>query len=105
MNPNLMMQALQQSRQSNPVPPQENMPGMTPGVPGDFSDQMQKYWSMMQEMNSKLDKVIQAISGDMTGKNVKNDMDDGKNYGNEAKEYGKEYDKKEKLNERGSSGY
>lgn len=89
---NPMMQALTQSRQSNPVSSPDAAPGM-PGQPqsaGNAGD-MAKYWSMMQEMNSKLDKVMEALSGKMTGKEP-----DPTNDGNEAKE---------DTNESGSSGY
>lgn len=66
MNPNPMMAALQQSRQDNPVSSSGPMPGGQPQQ--SQSPDLAKYWSMMQEMNSKLDKVIEAISGQYTGK-------------------------------------
>lgn len=68
MNP--MMQALEQSRSSNPAP----TGGQTPGIPdnqsqpGNPGQDMAKYWSMMQDMSAKLDKLIEAISGQHTGK-------------------------------------
>ncbi len=63
--PNPMMQALQQSRQSNPVSSSGAMPaGPAQTPPAD----MQKYWSMIQDMSAKLDKVLEALSANYTGK-------------------------------------
>lgn len=77
MNP--MMDALQQSRASNPAPTgQTPVPG-TPGAPG---QDMAKYWEMIQEMSAKLDKVLEALSMKNQGKGPK---EDSENDGNEAK--------------------
>ena len=77
MPPNPMMQALEQSRQQNPV----SSSGPTPGGPPQQATQnpeMEKYWSMMQDMNGKLDKLISAISGQYTGKTPDNEGKDEK---------------------------
>ena len=89
MPPNPMMQALEQSRQQNPV----SSSGPTPGGPPQPAQpqqnpEMEKYWSMMQDMNGKLDKLIEAISGAVTGKTPPPDGDDEK-----------------EINKHGSSGY
>lgn len=65
--PNPMMQALEQSRQPSPV----SSSGAEPpaGMPQPGQDDLSKCWSMIQDMNSKLDKIIEFISGKNTGKN------------------------------------
>lgn len=58
MNP--MMEALQRSRQDNPVSSSgTDAPMAKPGMGGDLA----KYWQMMQDMNSKLDKLMALIGG------------------------------------------
>lgn len=63
---NPMMAALENSRQSNPVSSSGPMPG-GPTAPAQSQD-MAKYWSMIQEMSAKLDKVLEALSANYTGK-------------------------------------
>ena len=82
---NPMMAALQQSRQDNPVSSSGPMPGGAPQQAQGQNPDLAKYWSMMQDMNSKLDKVIEFISGSQTGKNPSAPQSE-ENDGNEEKE-------------------
>lgn len=83
MTPNPMMAALEQSRQNNPV----SSSGPTPGIPaqqqntGNPGQDMAKYWSMMQEMSVKIDKILESLSNQYQGNEP-----DTQNDGNEAQE-------------------
>ena len=77
MNP--MMQALAQSRGSNPAPtgapPVPGTPGAMPGNPGQMpaqpdpgmSQAMAKMSSDLADVSAKLDKLVEAISGQYKG--------------------------------------
>lgn len=67
MNP--MIAALQKSRNDNPVSSSGPMPGSMEQKPGD----MEKYWQMIQEMNSKLDKLMAMFGGNAPENEVKED--------------------------------
>lgn len=81
MNP--MMQALEQSRASNPAPsgPPQGAPPPAPPPP-QGADPIAKLSSSIIEISSKLDKVLEAISGQYRGK----EPDMPQNDGNEAQE-------------------
>ena len=71
MNP--MMQALAQSRGSNPAPtgapPVPGPPGaMPPQADPGIAQAMAKMSSDLADVSAKLDKLVEAISGQYTGK-------------------------------------
>ena len=72
--PNPMMMALQQSRGNNPVQggSPAPMPGGMPPTPpqGDpaQAEAIAKLSSAVQDIGAKLDKLVEAISGQYTGK-------------------------------------
>ena len=70
--PNAMMAALQQSRGANPAPSggppaPGGMPPMPTGDPAQ-AEAIAKLSSGIQDITAKLDKLIEAISGQYTGK-------------------------------------
>lgn len=82
MPPNPMMEALQQSRQQSPAPAMPG-PGAAPGAapqPAPGVD-MQKMASAVDEVNAKLDKLLESISGQYRGKEPMPE----ENYGQESK--------------------
>ena len=70
-----MIAALQQSRASNPAPTGAPAPGGMPGNPGAMPPQpdpgmaqaMAKMSSDIQDVSAKLDKLVEAISGQYRG--------------------------------------
>lgn len=75
MNP--MMAALEKSRQSNPVSSSGAVPGKMDQAP---SGDMAKYWQMVQDINTKLDKVLSLIGGNAPAQDVKeNNNEPGSN--------------------------
>lgn len=80
MNP--MMEALSQSRASNPAPTgQPPVPG-TPGAPGSdpAANPMAKLEMAIGELSSKMDKILEWMSGKYQGKTP------DENDGNETQE-------------------
>lgn len=80
MNP--MMAALEQSRASNPAPAGggPGAPGGAPVAPPQGADPIMKLSATLDEVNAKIDKLTQAISGQYQGKT------EPENDGNEAQE-------------------
>lgn len=78
--PNAMMAALQQSRQENPVSSSGPMPGGPPQAPQPAMDPA-KMMSAITDLSSKVDKILEALSGQYRGK----DPETPENDGNEAK--------------------
>lgn len=74
MNP--MIAALQKSRQDNPVSSSGPMPDSTYNTPAmgrGMGGEMAKYWKMMEDMNSKLDKLMAMFGGNAPENEVKED--------------------------------
>lgn len=81
MNP--MIAALRKSRTDVSAPDSSNvdMPHPGRGVGAGMKADLQKYWMMMQDMNSKLDKLMSMMGGNAPDMNSKEEANEpGRGY-------------------------